>query len=318
MRIVIPGGTGQLGGLLARHFTSAGHDVTLIARSRASSYHTVIWNARDLGGWCECLAGADVLINLAGRNVNCRYTAANRLSILDSRVESTRLLGEALSKCPEPPPVWLNASTATIYRHALDRPMDEATGELGGGELGVPETWRFSIDVAKSWEDAFFSCETPHTRKIALRSAMVMSPCPGGVFHTFLRLVRYGLGGAAGPGTQYVSWIHDMDFCRAVDFLIARNDFSGPINISSPEPLPNRDFMCELCCACRAPVALTSAAWMLDVGAFLLRTETELVLKSRRVVPGRLLAGGFEFHFPKWHTAVQDLVHRWREASACA
>jgi uncharacterized protein (TIGR01777 family) len=312
MRIVIPGGTGQIGRILVRHFTAAGHEVTLVARSPVAWCTTAIWNARDPGDWCGCLDGADVVVNLTGKNVNCRYNESNRQAIKQSRVESTCLIGRAIARCSKPPSLWINASTATIYRHALDRPMDEGTGELGGDEPGVPDTWRFSIDVAKSWEEAFFGCDTPRTRKVALRSAMVMSPDRSGVFDELSRLARRGFGGAAGPGTQYVSWIHDMDFVRAVDFVMA-GPLDGPVNISSPNPLPNREFMHELCCAWNTSIRIPASWWMLEIGALLLRTETELVLKSRRVVPGRLLAAGFEFHFPKWRAAANDLTRRCRE-----
>jgi len=195
----------------------------------------------------------------------------------------------------------------------MDRAMDEATGELGGGEAAVPDTWRFSIDVAKSWERAFFESDTPRTRKVALRSAMTMSPDAGGVFDVLLRLVRFGLGGAAGSGTQFVSWIHDVDFLRAIDFLIGRQDLDGAVNISSPNPLPNRDFMRDLRDEWGAPIGLPATRWMLEAGAFVLRTETELILKSRRVIPGRLLQTGFEFEFPDWPSAASNLVSRWRE-----
>jgi uncharacterized protein (TIGR01777 family) len=208
----------------------------------------------------------------------------------------------------------MNASTATIYRHALDRPMDEVTGEIGGNEPRAPRTWRFSIDVATSWEQAFFASETPATRKVALRSAMTMSPDPGGVFDHFLNLVRWGLGGPSGSGNQYVSWIHDVDYIRAIEFLIAREDMHGAVNVCSPCPLTNRDFMCCLRRAwCTSYIGLPAPRWMLAVGAVFLRTETELVLKSRRVVPRRLQEAGFDFHFPNWRGACADLVHRWRE-----
>lgn len=206
----------------------------------------------------------------------------------------------------------MNAGTATIYRHALDRPMDEATGELGGTEPDVPSTWRFSIDVATAWERAFFESNTPRTRKIALRSAMTMSPDPNGVFDVLLRLVRFGLGGSAGSGRQFVSWIHETDFIGAIEFLIAREEVSGPVNVCSPNPLPNSEFMRALRRAWGIPIGLPAAKWMLEIGAVFLRTETELILKSRRVVPGRLLDAGFEFRFPDWESAGLDLVRRWR------
>ena len=195
------------------------------------------------GDWIADLEQSDVCINLAGRSVNCRYTAANRRSIHDSRIRSTRLLNDVIARLQRPPKIWLNASTATIYRHALDRPMDETSGELGGNEPGAPDTWNFSIDVAKGWEEAFFSTPTPLTRKVAIRSAMTFSPDRGGVFDVFLSLVRHGLGGASGSGAQFVSWIHEADFVRAIDLLIAREEFSGVVNLASPNPLRNADFM---------------------------------------------------------------------------
>ena len=172
------------------------------------------------GDWVSCLEHSDVCINLAGRSVNCRYGANNRRSIVDSRIRSTTLLNEVIAELHHPPSLWINASTATIYRHALDRPMNEAHGELGGNEPGAPDTWNFSIEVAKAWEQAFFSVPTPRTRKIAIRSAMTFSPDRGGVFDVFLGLVRRGLGGKQGAGTQFVSWIHEFDFARAIDFLV--------------------------------------------------------------------------------------------------
>jgi len=309
MRIVIPGGTGQIGRLLTRHFYERGDDVAVLSRDAlVEPWQTVVWNARDLDIWAGELEGADVLINLTGRSVDCRYTPTHRKEIKESRVLSTEILGEAVALCRRPPQVWLNASTATIYRHALDREMDEIDGELGGNEPGLPDTWRFSIDVAKSWENAFFHAQTPMTRKVALRSAMTMSPVDGNVFSVLLRLVRMGLGGAAGPGTQFMSWIHEEDFLRAVDFLIEHDDFEGPVNLASPFPIPNQEFMRDLREAWGADFGIDSARWMLEAGAFFLRTETELILKSRRVVPRRLLEAGFEFLFPDWPEAARNLL----------
>jgi uncharacterized protein (TIGR01777 family) len=206
----------------------------------------------------------------------------------------------------------MNASTATIYRHSLDRPMDEETGEIGGTEPGVPSTWRFSIDVATSWEEAFFAAVTPRTRKLALRSAVTMSPDRGGIFDTLLGLVRFGMGGAAGSGRQFVSWIHEADFCNAVEFLIEHEEMSGIVNLAAPNPLSNGEFMQALRKAWGAWIGLPASHWMLEIGAVFLRTETELILKSRRVVPGRLLHSGFQFRFPEWSAAAKDLVERWR------
>ncbi len=221
-KIVIPGGSGQVGHLLARHFHAEGHEVTVLSRHpKPAPWRVVYWDGVTPGEWAAGLERSDVCINLAGRSVNCRYTAANRRSIRESRIRSTRLLHEAIASLRHPPRLWVNASTATIYRHSLDRAMSESDGELGGSEPGAPDTWNFSIDVAKAWEDAFFSTPTPLTRKVAIRSAMTFSPDRGGVFDVFLSLVRHGLGGRQGDGRQFVSWIHEVDFVRAVELLMA-------------------------------------------------------------------------------------------------
>lgn len=315
LRIVIPGGTGQIGHILARHFHEQGHSVATIARhQKPAEWQTLAWDAENLDDWAKSIDGADVVINLAGRSVNCRYNKANRRQIKNSRTISTGLIGQAIAQASHPPPLWMNASTATIYRHTFHRGMDEETGDIGGAEPDAPAKWRFSIDVASAWEQAFFVANTPRTRKVALRSAMTMSPDSGGVFDTLLRLVRWGLGGCCGSGKQYVSWIHDVDFIRAIEFLIAHEELSGPVNISSPNPVANRAFMyCLRRCWCTSYIGVPAPRWMLALGAALLRTETELVLKSRRVVPRRLVDAGFEFHFPNWRGACCDLVHRWRE-----
>jgi hypothetical protein len=190
--------------------------------------------------------------------------------------------------------------------------MNEAEGELGGSEPGAPDTWNFSIDVAKGWENAFFSASTRLTRKVAIRSALTLSPDPGGVFDALSGLVRHGLGGRQGAGTQFVSWIHEADFVRAIDLLISREEFSGVVNLASPNPLPNVDFMRALREAWGTSFGLPSQKVLIEIGALLMRTESELVLKSRRVVPGRLLAAGFQFLFPEWPSAARELVIRWR------
>jgi uncharacterized protein len=317
LHIVIPGGTGHIGTLLARHFHEQGHLVTVIARfPKACEWQMVHWDGLELGPWADVLDGADVVINLAGRSVNCRYNPANQRAIKYSRIFTTALVGEAIARAARPPRLWMNASTATIYRHSPDRDMDEASGELGGSEPNAPATWRFSIEVAKEWERTFFAAEVPQTRKVALRSAIVMSPESCGAFDMLLRMVRMGFGGRAASGRQYVSWIHDVDFIRALEFLIAREDLDGIVNVASPCPIANREFMCNLRRAwCTSYIGIPSAEWMLEIGAIFLRTETELLLKSRRVVPRRLLDAGFEFHFPNWRGACQSLVARWRNQS---
>jgi uncharacterized protein len=313
MKIVIPGGTGQVGTVLARAFHAAGHEVVVLSRRpSAAPWRVVEWDARGSGLWTSELEGADAVINLAGRSVNCRYTETNRRSILSSRVESTRAVGQAIARAERPPAAWLQMSTATIYSHRFDAPNDELTGILGGAEPDAPDAWRFSIAVAKAWEEAATEIPTPQTRKVLLRSAMVMSPDRGGVFDTLLGLVRIGLGGRAGSGRQYFSWIHDTDFVRAVFWLLDHEGIDGAVNLAAPAPLPNAEFMRALRDAWGMPVGLPATEWMVAIGAMVMQTETELVLKSRRVVPGRLLAEGFQFEFPGWPAAARDLCRRWR------
>jgi uncharacterized protein (TIGR01777 family) len=302
-RLVIPGGSGFLGRAVAKYMSVRGWDVIVLSRDAnavVEGARTVAWDGYSLGEWCSAIDGADAVLNLAGRHVNCRYHARNRQEIEQSRVVSTRLIGEAIARATRPPKVWLNSSTATIYRHAEDRPQDEFRGEIGSG---------FSVNVATAWEKTFFDAPTPPSvRKVALRSAMVMGRGHGGPFSVFHTLVRLRLGGRMGPGTQYVSWIHIEDFCRAVKFLLERADLSGCFNLSAPQPLPNAQFMRELRDACGISLGLPAATWMLSVGAFIIRTETELPLKSRWVVPTRLLNEGFEFRYPTWSAAAAELV----------
>lgn len=314
MKVVIPGGSGQVGTVLARAFQADGHEVVVLSRNAGNApWRVVGWDAETIGPWVSELDGADVVINLVGRSVNCRYTPKNRESIMQSRVRSTQVVGAAIAAANRPPRVWLQASTATIYAHRYDAPNDEATGILGGAESNAPDTWRFSIAVAKAWERALEEAAVPNTRKVALRSAITMTPDRGGPFDVLLGLARRGLGGRSGDGRQYVSWIHEEDFVRAVHWLIANDQIAGIVNLAAPNPLPNADFMRALREAWGISFGLPAAAWMLEIGAVFLRTETELILKSRRVVPGRLLQHGFTFHFPTWPEAAQDLCRRWRE-----
>jgi uncharacterized protein (TIGR01777 family) len=316
MKIVIPGGSGQVGQLLARAFQNDGHEVVILSRRMESNAagRIVVWDGRTLGDWTRELEGADVLINLAGKSVNCRYTAANRREITQSRVDSTNAVGQGIAGARRPPRLWLQAATATIYAHRYDAAHDEIFGGLGGNEEGVPETWRFSVEVAKAWESAFNRAPpSPSTRKVLLRSALILSPDPGGVFDVLLGLVRRGFGGRVGDGRQYLSWIHGADFIRAIYWLIAHQNLEGAINLASPNPLPNAEFMRLLREAWGTRVGLPASKWMLEIATFFMRTETELVLKSRRVIPGRLLHDGFKFEFPDWKDAAGDLCRRWRQ-----
>ncbi|MFJ6790895.1 DUF1731 domain-containing protein [Streptomyces angustmyceticus] len=314
MKIVIPGGTGQVGGILNRALRAAGHEVVVLTR-RPGREGEVWWDGATRGAWEAAVDGSDVVINLAGRSVSCRYTPDNLREMMASRVDSARVVGEAITAAARPPRVWLQMSTATVYAHRFDAPNDEATGVVGGTEAGVPGYWAYSVEIARAWERAQEEAATPETRKVALRSAMVMSPDRGGVFDVLLWLARLGLGGPVAGGAQYVSWIHDRDFVRAVEFLIG-SDLSGPVNLAAPAPLPHRAFMRALRAAWGVPVGLPATKWMAELGAFALRSDTELLLKSRRVVPGRLLDAGFAFGHDEWRGAADDLVRRVRAARA--
>ena len=319
MKIAIPGGSGQVGTVLARAFHQRGHEVVVLSRKPANaSWRMVEWDGETLGEWVSEFESADAVINLAGQSVNCRYHDHNRKVIKDSRLKSTKVVGDAIAQAWKPPRVWLQASTATIYAHRFDAPNDEATGIIGGAEPNSPDTWRFSIDVATSWERTLNQAPTPLTRKVLMRSAIIMNPDPGSPFDMLSRLVRFGLGGQSGDGRQYVSWIHDQDFVRAVLWLIEHEEFDGPVNLASPNPLTNAEFMRAMRSAWGMPFGLPATEWMLEIGALVLRTETELILKSRRVIPTRLLQSGFDFQFPAWPDAARDLCARSRLNGALA
>jgi len=312
LKVVIAGGTGQVGELLRRRAEARGDEVVVLTR-RPTAGGQLAWDGRTLGPWARAIDGADVVVNLAGRTVNCRYTKKNLAEMMDSRVDSTRVVGEAIAKAERPPATWLQMSTATIYAHRLDAPNDEATGILGGSEPGVPGYWGYSVEIARAWERAQHEAATPATRKVQLRAAMVMSPDRHGIFDVLASIARAGLGGPVGGGAQYVSWIHETDFCAAIDFLVARTDIDGPVNLAAPGPLPYARFVAELREAVGARVGLPATRWMAEIGAFFLRTDTELILKSRRVVPTRLLEAGFTFVHEEWRAAARELASRWRK-----
>jgi uncharacterized protein (TIGR01777 family) len=303
--IVIAGANAFLGRYLARYLMERGDLVVGLVRKEGSApkgVREVIWDGVTLGDWVEEVDGADVLINLAGRSVNCRYDAQHCAEILDSRTASTRILGDALALAERPPRVWINSSTLTIYRHAEDGPQDEVRGELGKG---------FSVEVAKAWEKAFFGARVPGSvRKVALRTSMVLAREPGTVFAVLWKLVRLGLGGRMGSGQQRVSWVHIEDFCRAVEWVMERDDFEGVANLVAPQVPTNAELMAGLRKQAGMPVGLPASRWMLEVGAWFLRTETELVLKSRWGAPRRLIEHGFSFRWPELAGALDDLAPR--------
>jgi uncharacterized protein (TIGR01777 family) len=320
-RIVIPGGSGQVGQMLAGYFQDQGHHVTVLTRGPYTApWQTVHWDGENEGSWTEYLEGADLCINLAGRSVNCRYNRVNRRAIYESRIQSTRLLGSVIAGLSDPPKVWMNASAATLYKRAVDAsgidlPSDESSTVEQETTAG-PEPWShrrgFTPRVVRDWEAAFFAVDTPHTRKIALRSTVVLSPTPGSAFGVLSNLVRASFGGTQGSGRQFVSWIHEADYARAVDFLMAHEELEGSFNIASPNPLPNREFMAALREAWDVPNGLPAPALAIRLGAIFLRTEPELVLQSCRAVPRRLLEAGFQFTFPDWPEAAEELVRQWK------
>jgi uncharacterized protein len=312
MKIVLPGGTGHIGGFLSRALAADGHEVVVLTRRDApalgSGVRGVRWDGRTLGRWAVEIDGCDAVVNLAGRSVNCRYTKENLREMMDSRVVSTRVVGEAIAAAATPPRVWLQMSTATIYAHRFDAANDEATGVIGGAEPDAPGYWAYSVEIARAWEQAQQRAETPRTRKVALPTAIVLNPGRGGAFDVLRRMVRLRLGGPVAGGAQFFSWIHGEDLVRAVVFLMDQANLDGPVNLAAPDPLPHREFMRTLRDALGVRLGLPATRWMAEIGAFVLRSDTELLLKSRRVVPTRLLDAGFSFRYPHWPDAARDLV----------
>jgi uncharacterized protein (TIGR01777 family) len=304
--ILLAGGTGTMGRILQDHFVKQGFRVLVLTRDPAKHKRTGVtflhWDGRTIGDWASELEGATAVINLAGRSVDCRYNARNKALILNSRVDATKVLGKAIAGRTVPPGLWINLSTATIYRHAEDRPMDEATGEIGTG---------FSIDVAQAWEKAFFDHAHAGVRQVAVRCAMVFSP-HGGALPRFTLLTRMGLGGHHGSGRQYVSWVHETDVAAFFQWLIDTPDVNGVINLAAPNPLPETALMKALRERLKPVVHVNVPAWMLPFGALLMGSETELVMKSRRVVPTRALALGYRFHHTTIGTALDDLLRKDR------
>jgi uncharacterized protein len=305
-RIVLAGGSGFLGQALAAYLGKSGYEIVILTRRpkpRTDGTRELGWDASVPGPWRRELEEALAVINLTGKSVNCRYTAANKKEILESRVNSTRCLGEAIGSCQAPPAAWLNASTATVYLHTFEVAWDEQ----GQTEASAEAKDAFSVEVAWAWEKALEEATTPKTRKLALRTSMVLGLSRNSVFPVLRRLTRLGLGGKLDSGRQFVSWIHELDYCRAIEWLLSHQELSGPVNVTAPSPVTNAEMMRCMRDVCGIPIGLPASGWMLEVGAFLMRTETELILKSRRVVPGRLLKSGFEFRFSDIRHAFENL-----------
>jgi len=308
-KIVIAGGSGYIGQAMAARW-SAGNDIIVLTRNagnkadntyghrhNAARLRYVHWDAQHPGAWQQELEGCDVLINLAGRSVNCRYNEARKKEILESRVAATRVLGEALQLLKQSPALWVNGASATIYRHADDHPQDEFTGEMEND---------FSVQVCKAWEQAFAAAVVPHTRKAALRMAIVLGK--GGALVPYMRLVKMGLGGRHGCGRQMFSWVHETDLCRMVEWLYDHPEQEGVYNAAAPGPVSNAVLMQLLRRSLHRPFGLPAPEWLLQLGAGIIGTETELLLKSRWVVPARLLQAGFEFEYPALEDALRQII----------
>ncbi|MFI5170956.1 MAG: TIGR01777 family oxidoreductase [Chitinophagales bacterium] len=290
MKIIIAGGSGSIGAWLAEYFSKKGNDIIILSRKKfrdKNKIKFVQWDAKTFGDWAAELNGADIIINLTGKSVNCRYTEKNKKEIIESRLLATKIIGEAINKLKDPPKVWFNAASATIYRDARDFPQDEFTGEIGSD---------FSMNVCKAWEKCFYEIDVPHTRKIVLRMAITLG-INGGVINRFKNLVRFGLGGKMSTGTQMMSWVHVEDIARSIEFLYAHENLNGIYNISSPYPVDNKEFMATIRKSMKIPFGIPTPKWFLAFGAFIIGTETELILKSRWVIPQKLIAAGFKFKY---------------------
>ncbi len=299
MKIIITGAGGYLGQVLAPFLAEKGHEIVIVARREfaVAGARFVAWDGENLGDWAREIDGADAIVNLAGRSVNCRYNVENRREILESRLKTTRVVARAIEAAKTPPRVWLNAASATIYRDERERDMDEASGIIGSG---------FSVEVCKAWEGALFESDLPTTRRVALRMSMIFGRTAP-VFNVFARLAKLGLLGPQSDGGQYVSWIHERDCLRAMLFLL-ESDLSGPVNVCAPNPLANREFARELRRVFKIPIGLPAPTIAMKIGAVFLKTEAELALKSRRAIPKRLLDAGFRFDFSRWSDAAQNIV----------
>lgn len=297
MKIIIAAGTGFLGKNLEKYFTEKGNEVYILTRSPKRN-NEMYWNAKTLGEWKNILENADILINLAGKSVDCRYTEKNKKEIYSSRIDSTKVLQQAIDDCRNKPKVWLNASSATIYVHSETQLNTEENGIIGDD---------FSMNICKSWEKEFFKAKTENLRKVALRTSIVLGN-NGGAFPKLKMITKFGLGGKQGRGNQNVSWIHIEDFCRIVEYIIDHENMSGAVNVTAPNPLSNKEFMMKLRKEMKAPFGLNAPVWQLEIASIFLKTETELLLKSRNVYPDKLMKSGFEFSYLEIDSAFKNLI----------
>lgn len=297
MKIIIAGGTGFLGENLKEYFRANGNQVYILTRNPKHE-HEMYWDATHIGEWSHKLESCDVLINLTGKSVDCRYNDKNKKEIYSSRIESTRVLQKAIDQCTDKPKIWLNASSATIYVHSEKNLNTEENGVIGDD---------FSMNICKSWEKEFFAVHHDEIRKVALRTSIVMGK-NGGAFPKLCQVTKLGLGGRQGRGNQHVSWIHIEDFCRAIEWIIHHEYISGCVNVTAPQPLTNEELMKKLRKRLRIPFGINSPVWQLELASVFLNTETELLLKSRNVYPEILMKNGFQFLYPDIDSALQKLI----------
>ncbi|MBP2616730.1 TIGR01777 family oxidoreductase [Chryseobacterium jejuense] len=296
MKIIIAAGTGFLGQNLEKYFTEKGDQVYILTR-KPQRKNEIYWDAKTIGEWKKVLEQSDVLINLTGKSVDCRYNEKNKAEIYGSRMNSTKILQEAVNTCSIPPKIWLNASSATIYVHSEKHLNTEENGVIGDD---------FSMNICKSWEAEFFKIHNEGIRKVALRTSIVIGN-NGGAFPKLKMITKLGLGGKQGRGSQMVSWIHIDDFCNAVDWIIQNKSMEGVINITAPVPLSNEGMMKKLRKQLKAPFGLDAPVWQLEIASIFLDTETELLLKSRNVYPEKLMKSGFHFSYPTFDEAILNL-----------
>jgi uncharacterized protein len=315
-RIVISGGTGFIGQALAGYFGKA-NQIVILSRQAVNSQNNTYtkqlllpsqgynityrrWDGEHIEKhWSNEIEGADMIINLAGKSVNCRYNEKNKKEIFDSRTNATKVIGEAIRQCTTPPKLWINAASATIYRHAEDHPQDEYTGEFHND---------FSVQVCKQWEQTFYDQRTAFTRKVAVRMAIALGN--GGVMVPYFNLLKCKLGGKQGSGRQMYSWVHIEDVCRSIEWIFDHPDMEGTYNCAAPNPVINSFFMKTLRHITGHKIGLPAYKWMLSIGAMLIGTEKELLLKSRWVIPTKLLQSGFTFKFAKLEDAIKNIVSK--------
>jgi uncharacterized protein (TIGR01777 family) len=292
MKILIAGGTGFIGSYISKRFAQNGVELSFVLRSKGH----VQWNESEL---MKALEQTDILINLAGKSINCRHTAENKKLIYDSRIETTRILGDALLKCKRKPELWINASASAFYKSDNEHCQTESNYMQGDD---------FLAKTVQDWEKAFFSYNIPSIRQVALRTSVVLGK-GGGAFQPLKMLTKFGLGGKAGSGKQYFSWIHIEDYFRIIKFVIDNKSVIGAVNTTSPEPVSNSEFMMAMRQSMGCTIGLPAPEFAIRIGARFINTEASLLLDPVRFCPELLLKSGFKFNYPNCKSAINELVN---------